>query len=157
MKKIDERSVIAFGYLTLTGKTGLDSESLSDDEQIIFNTHVSKQVEYLFTSGEALVVAAAGWNSKLLQTVDIPDATVEYIPHDTSRVAALLNNILAACRNTQPSLRKQVVFGYCLLQYCNNLDAVRSKAAEIHVAFMRFLADRDNWLRIGVKRVGVGL
>ena len=48
VKKIDERSVIAFGYLTLTGKTGLDSESLSDDEQVIFNTHVSKQVEYLF-------------------------------------------------------------------------------------------------------------
>lgn len=158
VKKIDERSVIAFGYLTLTGKTGLDSESLSDDEQIIFNTHVSKQVEYLFTSGEALVVAAAGWNSKLLsKQLDIPDATVEYIPHDTSRVAALLNNILAACRNTQPSLRKAgCIWLLSLVQYCNNLDAVRSKAAEIHVAFMRFLADRDELVQESASR-GLGL
>ena len=89
--------------------------------------------------------------------MDIPDATVEYIPHDTSRVAALLNNILAACRNTQPSLRKAgCIWLLSLVQYCNNLDAVRSKAAEIHVAFMRFLADRDELVQESASR-GLGL
>ncbi|EEQ44746.1 conserved hypothetical protein [Candida albicans WO-1] len=143
---------------TMLSESGFYYSALDAISQLAMFGVLGPIVEYLFTSGEALVVAAAGLNSKLLsKQLDIPDATVEYIPHDTSRVAALLNNILAACRNTQPSLRKAgCIWLLSLVQYCNNLDAVRSKAAEIHVAFMRFLADRDELVQESASR-GLGL
>ncbi|RCK64423.1 Proteasome component ECM29 [Candida viswanathii] len=157
VKKIDERSVLALGYLTLTEEKQ-SSEDLTTDEQAIYNTHVSKQVEYVFTSGEALVLDASGWNSKLLnKQLDIPGETINYVPANSSRVPILLKTVLAACNNTQPSLRKAgCIWLLSFVQYCKHLEAVRLRASEIHVAFMRFLADRDELVQESASR-GLGL
>lgn len=157
VKKIDERSVLALGYLTLTEEKPSIDELLVD-EQTIYNTYVSKQVEYIFTSGEALVLDAAGWESQLLnKQLDIPDETIKYVPVNASRVSVLLNTVLAACANTQPSLRKAgCVWLLSFVQYCKHLEAVRLRASEIHVAFMKFLADRDELVQESASR-GLGL
>ena len=153
VKKIDERSVLALGYLTLTEEKSSIDELLID-EQTIYNTYVSKQVEYIFTSGEALVLDAAGWESQLLnKQLDIPDETIKYVPVNASRVSVLLNTVLAACANTQPSLRKAgCVWLLSFVQYCKHLEAVRLRASEIHVAFMKFLADRDELVQESASR-----
>ncbi|EMG49100.1 hypothetical protein G210_0210 [Candida maltosa Xu316] len=157
VKKIDERSVLALGYLTLTSDKQ-EGDSLTDDEQIIYNTYISKQVEYVFTSGEALVLDAAGWDSKLLsKQVDIPGETIKYVPSNLSRVTTLLNTVLTACRHTQPALRKAgCIWLLSFVQYCKHLPQVRSKASELHVTFMRFLADRDELVQESASR-GLGL
>ncbi|KAG7665679.1 ECM29 [[Candida] subhashii] len=157
VKKIDERSVLALGYLTLTSERQI-TEEMTEDEQIIYDTHISKQIEYIFTSSEALLLASAGWDSKLLdKQLDIQGESVKYISRDTSRVEIILKTVLKACSNTKPSLRKAgCIWLLSLVQYCGHLEVVRSRAPELHVSFMRFLADKDELIQESASR-GLGL
>lgn len=152
-----ELSVLALSKFALAFTSTYETtetESLNSIEQLVYNTHISKQIEYIFASGEALLILAGGWQSKnLQQSLDIQGATVEYLPKETGRLEIILKHILSACSNTKPSLRKAgCIWLLSLVQYLSHLPLIKARAAEIHVAFMRFLADRDELIQESASR-----
>ncbi|ODV79379.1 ARM repeat-containing protein [Suhomyces tanzawaensis NRRL Y-17324] len=164
VKKCDEKSVVALASLALAlGKKVIELdnnppieilEDLNLVEQLIYDTHVSKQVEYTFTSGEAFVIATAGWESKLLERqIDIQGEKVEFVPSDLSRLPIILDRVLKSCANTKPSLRKaSCIWLLSLVQYCGHLQSVKSKLTEAHISFMRFLGDKDELVQESASR-----
>ena len=69
VKKGDERSISALAKLGIAVPQLHESTetSLTDIESIVFDTHASKLIDVLFTSGEAFLILGAGWNSIILQ------------------------------------------------------------------------------------------
>lgn len=154
VRKCDEKSVLSLSYLTMTISEGTATETLDVNEKLVYETHISKQIEYVFTSGEAFSILAAGWDSKFLDRQwDIQGETIQFIPRNTSRLPFILKMILESCSNTKPSLRKAgCIWLLSLVQYCGHLEAVRKQAPEIHLSFMRFLADRDELIQESASR-----
>ncbi|KAK6205621.1 proteasome stabiliser-domain-containing protein [Scheffersomyces amazonensis] len=155
VKKCDEQSVITLSYLTLAlGKSTSTSEEINQYEQMIYDTHISKQVEYTFTSGEAFSVMGCGWQSTyLVKYLDIQGEDIIYIPNDISRLSIILQVVLQACANTKPSLRRAgCIWLLSLTQYCGHLSIIQQKSSEIHISFMRFLADRDELIQESASR-----
>ncbi|EGV64839.1 proteasome component M29 [Yamadazyma tenuis] len=154
VKKSDERTVLALSYISLAFKKNGASDSLTDFEQLIYDTHISKQTEYLFTSGEALSILAAGWDSSVLErSIDIQGESVTYIPRSTERLPVLLNTILKSCANTKPSLRKAgCIWLLSVVDFCSSSPVIKEHAAKIHLAFMKFLADRDELVQESASR-----
>mmetsp|Transcript_3070 Transcript_3070/g.3428 ORF Transcript_3070/g.3428 Transcript_3070/m.3428 type:complete len:1836 (-) Transcript_3070:992-6499(-) len=154
VKRCDERSVLTLSHLLMASNDAADTENLNEYEKLVYDTHVSKQIEYVFTSGEAFTILAAGWDSKVLERqIDIQDESVEYIPSNTSRLAFILKVTLESCNNTKPSLRKAgCIWLLSLVQYCGHLSDIKDRATEIHLTFMRFLADRDELVQESASR-----
>lgn len=154
-KKCDEKSVLALAYLSLCqSPEAKNVEGLNEFEEILYETHVSKQVEFTFTSGEAFLILVAGWEAKNLQKeMDIQGECIKYVPANTSRLHVVLELVLKACSNTKPSLRKAgCIWLLSLVQFCGNLQEINEKAPQIHVAFMRFLSDRDELIQESASR-----
>lgn len=154
VKKCDEKSVLTLSYLAMACNDTTNTEQLDQYEKLVYDTHVSKQIEYVFTSGEAFTILAAGWDSKVLERqMDIQDEAIEYIPKNTSRLPFILKMTLQSCKNTKPSLRKAgCIWLLSLVQYCGHLSDVKDRATEIHLMFMRFLADRDELVQESASR-----
>lgn len=150
VKKCDERAVIAYAGLSLNAPKSTEANQF---EQLIYDTHTSKQIEYTFTSGEALTIVAGGWESGVLRReLDIEGATPQLEPN-TSRVPVVLSKILEACANTKPSLRKAgCIWLLSFAQYLGHTGFIKERARDIHIAFMRFLADRDELVQEAASR-----
>lgn len=148
VKKGDERSISALAKLGIAVPQLHESTetSLTDIESIVFDTHASKLIDVLFTSGEAFLILGAGWNSIILQQqFDIQGEELKFIETTDSRLPTIIDFILESSKSTKPSLRKACcIWLLSLVQYCKKLEAVRARAAEIHVTFMKFLVDRDD-------------
>lgn len=155
VKKGDENAVITLSYLSLVlPKEVKENDELTDLEKAVYDTHVTKQTEFIFSSGESLAILAAGWQSTILQRqLDIhDDNSIEIInrliPEDTSRLPIILEMVFKSCANTKPSLRRSgCIWLLSLVQYVGHLKPIRDNAAKIHVSFMRFLADRDELIQ----------
>ncbi|KAK7677798.1 hypothetical protein QCA50_019231 [Cerrena zonata] len=156
VKRCEEQSVVVFSELSLAEvRNSLEEPAnLTGFEQQIYDTHTSKQIEYIFTSGEALSICAGGWESKALQRlIDIQGEDSSYLNHDLCRVASVLESILAACNNTKPLLRRAgCIWLLSFVQYLGHLQVIQNKAREIHIAFMKFLADRDELIQESASR-----
>ncbi|ODV98410.1 hypothetical protein PACTADRAFT_185071 [Pachysolen tannophilus NRRL Y-2460] len=158
VKKCNEKATITWAHLSLTVEDPENSEfdemGFSDFEKSVYDTHVSKQIEYLFTSGEAITIVASGWNSKVLnRSIDIQGPLKIRLIKNFSRLSFLIEKILNACSNTKPSLRRAgCIWLLSLVQYCGHLKPVKDVAAEMHLAFMRFLADRDEIIQESASR-----
>lgn len=147
-KKCHELSVLALLKLELSLAETYDSmqnDELTETEQIIYDTHTSKQLDYTLASGEAFAIVAGGWKSRILQQeLDIQGVQVAHVPQSTGRLPVILKNVLEACANTKPSLRRAgCLWLLSLVQYLSGEKEIAENASRIHVAFMRFLADRD--------------
>lgn len=153
LKKFDEKSVLTLGYLALLEAPDT-SDELTSNEQMVYDFHNSKEIESVFASAEAFVIMSAGWKSKLLQhKLDIPDVDIETLPRDTSRLPAILNIIVAACKDTKPSLRRAgCIWLLSLVQHCGYLDEIKLRSIELHSCFMRFLADKDEIVQDSASR-----
>lgn len=156
-KSCNELSVVALSKLALAILTLYetdDQSELNDTEQIITETHVSKQIDFTFASGEALVILAGGWKSSILQqALDIQGAVVKWIPEDTGRLPIVLHYILYSCEQTKPSLRKAAcIWLLSIVQYLGRSSLIKEKSQEIHLAFMRFLVDRDDLIQESASR-----
>lgn len=151
----DELATLAWAYLSLYAHEFNESERFST---ALFGTHTSKQVEFLFTTGEAVSVLAGGWNSKFLsKQIDTRDRTFLLKSlQDKSSLAPLipiLEEVLRSCRATKPSLRKAAcIWLLSIVQYLGHLPEIVSRSNEIHLAFMRFLADRDELVQESASR-----
>lgn len=132
----------------------IEIEELNPIEKLIYNTHVSKQMEFVFASGEALLTLAGGWESKKIQQIkDIVGEEIRYVPLSTGRLPIVLQKVLEACSMTKPLLRSAAcIWLLSLVQYLGHLPEIRASAAEIHVAFMRFLADRNELVQESASR-----
>ncbi|CUM66956.1 uncharacterized protein PRCAT00004643001 [Priceomyces carsonii] len=154
VKKCDERSVLTLSYLTLALTNENKEAKFEKYLKLIYDTHVSKQVEFTFSSGEALLVIAAGWDSTFMKRkIDILYENNELIPKDTSKLSTVLDMVLESCRNTKPSLRKAAcIWLLSLVQYCGHLEPVKKVAPQIHVTFMKFLAHSDDLVQESASR-----
>ncbi|CAH6719118.1 proteasome component Ecm29p [[Candida] jaroonii] len=153
VKKCDERTVLTLSYLNLTQEPAHE-DKMTDLEQMIYETHVSKQTEYLFTSGEAWSIVAMGWESKVLQrSIDIQDEEIKYIPYNTGRLEFILDQILIWCANTKPSLRRAgCIWLLSIVEFCKSSPIIKTQASKIHLTFMKFLADRDELVQEAASR-----
>ncbi|ODQ79609.1 hypothetical protein BABINDRAFT_161989 [Babjeviella inositovora NRRL Y-12698] len=149
VRKLDEKSTLTWAYLAIAQPEASESPF----ESVLYSTHVSKQVEYLFTSGEAFAIVAAGWDAKILaQKTDIQGKPA-LVPSRGTRLPLILLLVMKACLETKPALRKAgCIWLLSLVQYCGHLPAVQLKAADIHLVFMRFLADRDELVQESASR-----
>lgn len=149
--KSNELAALTLARLTLSmGGVNNNSEELTPTEQLLYDSHTNKQIDYTFTTGEAFVILAGGWKSTLLKReLDIRGAEISrLIPISTSRLSPILSHVLKACSVTKPALRKSgCIWLLSLVQYLGREAEIKAKAAEIHVAFMRFLADRDEFVQ----------
>lgn len=157
VKKCDEKSTLTLATLSLSFKkdtTEKNENDLYPLEQLIYDTHISKQVEFTFGSGEAFTIMTAGWQSKCLaRQLDITGAIVKYLPQDTSRLVVILETVLQATASTKPLLRKaSCIWLLSLLQFCGHIESVKKRSNEIQIAFMRFLADKDDLIQESASR-----
>lgn len=156
-KSCHELSILTLSKLALALPSTYelpDSEDLNPIEKLIYDTHVSKQIDYIFASGEALLTLAGGWQSKKIQQlVDIQGEKVVYMPLDTGRLSTILNKVLEACAQSKPSLRSAAcIWLLSIVQFLGHLPYIKMRAAEIHVSFMRFLADRNELIQESASR-----
>ena len=155
VKKSDEKAVIVLAHLSLAKKHSTQADpGLTIFERAVYETHVSKQTEFMFSSGESFAILAAGWESLVLRRqLDINDNTAiptieSLVGNDTSRVPVILDMVTKSCANTKPSLKRSAcIWLLSLVQYCGHLKSIQENAARIHVSFMRFLADRDELIQ----------
>jgi proteasome component ECM29 len=154
VKKLDERAIVAFALLSLSEDESI-SEDLTEYESALYDTHTTKQVETLFTSGEAFTILASGWNSKFLkQKIDIQEVDKPIrVASRIERSNFILTTALKASSNTKPSLRKAgCIWLLSLVQYCSDSSFIIDNSSTIHVTFMRFLADRDELVQEAASR-----
>lgn len=141
VKKQDEKSLIPFSLVAILCEQC--GEDLNIFEKTVYDTHTSKQIDFIFTSGEAMSILGVGRRSKFLQNqIDIQGASL--VQDETLRLSVILDCVFAACSNTKPSLRKAAcVWLLSLVQYCYDFSDVQARASQIQAVFMQFLADRD--------------
>lgn len=142
-----------WGYLSMYTTNEQSFESYFDK---VFETHVSKQVDYLFSAGEALSVIAGGWNSKFLsQQMDIANASFPCLQANCfgDRISYGIERLLTSCASTKPSLRKaSCIWILSFIQFLGRSEMVSSKCKEIHLSFMRFLGDHDEFVQESAAR-----
>lgn len=154
-KACHEDSVLTLCMMSLSMASTYENNSteLSPVESLVYDTHVSKQIDYIFASGEAFAILAGGWDSKSMQAIDIQGESVQFVPKTTGRLDAILNAVLKACSHTKPSLRKAgCIWLLSLVQYLNHFPLIKEQAPLIHKTFMRFLADRDELVQESASR-----
>ncbi|KAK9467767.1 proteasome stabiliser-domain-containing protein [Lipomyces arxii] len=148
----NEKAMIAYGNLSLSSTKEVRLETA----EAIYALHESKQVEFLFTSGEALSCVAAGWDSTVLKrSLDIQG--FKFTTTDTLIIETVLERVLELCQTTKPSLKKaSCVWLLSLVQFCGHLQPVIDHLKLVHYAFLGFLGDRDEMIQESASR-GLGL
>ncbi|EJS43509.1 ecm29p [Saccharomyces arboricola H-6] len=149
----DVTAVQVWSYLSLYSN---DLDNFSAFQEKLLETHASKQNDFLFSVGESLTVLAGKWSSKyLIKQIDIPnfDVTTMQQKFPATNVTTVLNQILSGCDSTKPSLRRaSCIWLLSYIQYLGHLSEVSSKCSDIHLRFMRFLADRDDFIQDSAAR-----
>ena len=163
LKRENEKAVLALGLLSLCDPAFTTSTGTAYLDKVFALTS-SKHSEYMFSSGEALSVVAAGWNSKVLKrSLDIQGVSVANLPRHEANIVAgstadaflanVLDRILVSAKSTKPGLRKfSCIWLLSLLQYTGHLPATQAKLEHIHVAFMRFLPEQDELIQESASR-----
>lgn len=158
-KKDNEKAVLALGFLSLCDPAFANSEGSTYYLDKLFLLTNSKHTEYMFSSGEALSVVGAGWDSKVLKrSLDIQDVSLTVLPRhaDPNRdpfLTTVLDKVLTAAKSPKPSLRKfSCIWLLSLLQYCGHLEPTKNKLEHIHIAFMRFLPEQDELIQESASR-----
>lgn len=152
--KCNEFAIYAWCYLSLSycnDENTVDGE-LNSFEQIIYETHVTKQTDNHFTTGEGFAILCDGWSSSFMKDKnDIPDCKVS-IDLNPKRCKIILDNILTFCKTTKPSLRKaSCIWLLSIVQYCTD-EIIMEKINDIQFAFMRFLSDREEIIQESASR-----
>lgn len=153
VKKCLEPAIQTWAYLGLSFvNIEKSAEIPTVFEEILYETHNTKQIDNLFTSGEALAVLSDGWLSKKMSNMnDVPGTQISNVlVPDRSQI--ILDQILTYSKTTKPSLRKaSCIWLLSLVQYSTS-DIILERISEIQVAFMRFLSDREEIIQEAASR-----
>jgi proteasome component ECM29 len=150
-----EHAILCLGQVSMV--LAEDSEDLRYIQTNLHKLHEIRQSEVHFTVGESLSYLAAGWDSDALTTkldVDVGDGKIagQQRKHTLNK---LVDQVLADCANTKPSLKKAAVMWLlCLVQFCG--AQLQNRLAECQSGFRRCLADRDELVQETASR-GLGL
>ena len=102
---LQDRAVLTLGYLSFSLSIPEDEGAIAKILDALYVVHEQKQVELLFSAGQALSCVAARWNSKAMtpfRDADV-DMRQEPIPNILEGV---LNTILEGVRSPKHPLRK---------------------------------------------------
>lgn len=140
----DEKSISALPYLNLVQSPSGPIIDYHTSFNLIFSTYELNRVELNFTAGESLSILACGWNSNIVkQKIDIQDVSV-FGSFEMNNFDEIMTAILKASLDTKPRLRKaSCTWLLCMVKYCSHVQGFLKYASQIHLAFMRFLPDRD--------------
>ncbi|CAN3371546.1 hypothetical protein DIURU_001791 [Diutina rugosa] len=125
-------------------------------EEVIYDSSAAKQVEFVFASGEALAASVAGWQAvNIERKLDImgTDPTTYLTAQPQEKVETAVTKVLEFSRHTRPSLRRAAcIWLLSLVEFCGHLDPIKQRASDLQVAFMRFIADRDDLVQEAASR-----
>lgn len=158
-KACHEPSLLALSKLVLSRDEIYDAgPELLPVETLVFETHSAKNIEFAFVGGECLLIFAGGWQSKYLhQNLDIQGEQLKLVPLESRRFPIILAEVLRSTRVAKPSLRRaSCIWLLALVQHLQHTPSIKKKAAEIHAAFMSFLADREEIIQECASR-GLGI
>lgn len=149
----DEIMVEFWGYLSLYSR---EFELVDVFYSVIVNSHESKQVEYLFTAGEALSVVAGGWNSTfLINQIDMLAVSNNDLQKNfgSENLNFVLPKILDICNSTKPSLKRAAcIWLLSLTEYLGRDAGFQNFVKDVHFKFMRFLASNDEFIQDSAAR-----
>lgn len=156
-KSGNEKSISALAYLNLVRSSSGPIIDYHNSFDIIFSTYESNRVELNFTAGESLSILACGWKSSVLkQKIDIQEESVSS-SFEMNNLDEIMTAILKASLDTKPRLRKaSCTWLLCMVKYCSHVQGFVKYASQIHLAFMRFLPDRDELVQ-DCASAGLGL
>ncbi|SCU84868.1 LAFA_0D12508g1_1 [Lachancea sp. 'fantastica'] len=150
-------SLLLWAFLSLYAA---DAQKLDRYFGALQNSHDVKELNFQFYTGEAISIIAGGWKSKVLSNESclelklVADLTSAF---DDSSAEKILLKIIEFCKTTRPSLRKAAcVWLLCFVQYLGDAAAVLTNAEDIHLCFVRFLAETDDIVQDSACR-GLGL
>ncbi len=156
-KKENEIAVAALGRLIWASTIQGKSETSQKILEHLYALQDIKKPELHFAVGEALAVAATGWkSSSTISEFDV-DAELPPQPEFHPLLLDILDKVIENCKTTKPILKKaSAIWLLCLVQYCGNEEAVRTRLRHCQVAFARLLSDRDEVVQESGSR-GLGL
>ena len=102
---IQDRAVLTLGYLSFSFALPDNEATITKILDTLYNVHEQKQVELLFSAGQALSCVAARWNSKAMTPYRDADLHLsqEPVPQILDRV---LKTVLDGVQSPKPALRK---------------------------------------------------
>lgn len=141
VKKHNETAVTALGDWSLA----FPEESL---EPVIYDSLAAKQVEFVFALGEALAATVGGWYAvNVRRKLDIigADPTTYMAFPQPQKLSDAVAKVLEFARHTRPLLRRAAcIWLLSLVEFCGHLPQIQERASDLQIAFMRFIADRDD-------------
>ncbi|KAK9448675.1 proteasome stabiliser-domain-containing protein, partial [Limtongia smithiae] len=154
--KKDERAMAAFGNVMVSS---CDAAVKLQAVEAILALYDTKQVEFLFSSGEALACIAGGWGATVLRrSIDIQGSRVEAtFENEPNVLGDVLDNLLGLCKTTKPALKKATcIWLLSAMQFCGHMSAATERLQQLHFAFLGLLGDRDDVIQESASR-GLGL
>lgn len=169
----DGKAIAALGFLGMQCSENRDippvaenastsPTRLKDAVEILYSLHEVRQAEVQFAVGAALSMASIGWASDyMIGRLDVEGPSLDERANSTmptinqpgrfdsirgnQRLKLVLDSVLRDCKTTKPALRQaSVIWLLCLVQYCAQLEEIRSRLRECQKAFAGFLADHDS-------------
>ncbi|KAH3684925.1 hypothetical protein WICPIJ_004093 [Wickerhamomyces pijperi] len=152
------------GYQSLALSTLSAPESIEEETTIIesklLDSYETKDIDVLFSIGEALSIISCGWESKFLKTsptVQDENFATNTLPRESLRIRVVLNHVLGMTKQTKPSIRRAgCIWLLALVQYCGESEIILSEASRIHFTFMKLLTDSDDVIQDSASR-GLGI
>lgn len=142
----NERGIAALGRLSM-----LFDESPEADGYVmiilsgLYELYELRQFDALVAVGEALVCAAACWESDLLLLSLDVDTQYDGRKKRSSTLTEVMDKLLIDCKKTKPLLKKaSAIWLFCFIQYCGHLEEIQSRLRECQVIFMGLLSARDD-------------
>ncbi|KIX07081.1 uncharacterized protein Z518_05058 [Rhinocladiella mackenziei CBS 650.93] len=106
--------------------------------------HEVKRAEFHFALGESLAVAGAGFQSSSTMTEFDIDGPLPSWGFNGELMSTIVDRVIEDCQTTKPSLKKAAaIWLLCMMQYCGEVGAVKSRLRDAQAAFARLLNDRD--------------
>lgn len=155
-KKDNEKAILTFGALSINEN---DESIQKEYVDSILSISTSKHVEFMFSSGEAITLAASQWASTITdRTLDIQGIDLNISDSYSHEVCGYtVDKVIENTKSSKPSLRKiSCLWLLSLTQYCSGLVEISDRLEKIHLCFMRFLAERDDIVQESASR-GLGI
>ena len=182
----NEKAITLLGDVSIILDEEEDSKVLTKLIDQIRELHDIRQPETQFTVGEALACVASSWESKALKMKFDMEGYVPSTPPRTLLASQIVEKVLKDSSITKPALKKvsllpnsfylypafshpkvftsmtnirvkaSTIWLLCMLQFCEEDNAIQSHLKDFQIAFKRCLTDRDELVQESASR-GLGL